>query len=333
MNKNKDNYKETFSAFEPSEKAVERAFEITTDKRKFSKNVIFRRTAAAMLAFVLVIGGGFGLNFAVDRKTPTYETLGVMVAMAGETDLLEAGKANEQDVFYGIYVADLEDEEAMKAAVSRWQADKTRQEQLGQEMEKKFGKKRITRSYSSSSGACYSERLQKETAAFYTMSAGLFLLNLFDYTNVKDITIENTSRYGTISVYYWDDDYDLSEMDMDIYYEVFGKDSIGYSTSKDYTFGETEDKIVLTKDTLLSGVERGAGDLWTVDGVVKPGYSFDWNPSGYLQNCIGEDVNFDLSQIKDTILFTVNYDDGTSEQASVSIAFDSDGYMHIVDAD
>lgn len=332
MNKNNQNYKETFSAFEPSEKAVERVFEITTDKRKFSKNVMFRRAAAAMLAFVLVIGGGFGLNLAVDRKTPTYETLGVMVAVAGERNLLEAGKANEQDVFYGIYVADLDDEQAMRDAAARWKADRTKQEQIGQELENKFWKKAITRRYSSSSGACFSQKLQKATAAFYTMSAGSFLLNLFDYTNVKDITIENTSRYGTITVYYWDKDYDISGFNMDEYYDFYGRDSVGYSTSKDYTFSETKDKIVLTKENLLAGIDK-EGELLTADGPIKPGYSFEWNPSGYLQDCIGDNVNFNLTQIKDTIVFTVNYDDGTSEQASVSIAFDSDGYMHIVDAD
>lgn len=332
MNKNNQNYRETFSAFEPSEKAVEKVFEITTDKRKFSKKIMFRRAAAVMLAFVLVIGGGFGINSAVSKRTAVSDKLGVMVAMAGEKELLEAGKATEQDVFYGIYVADLNDEQAMRNAAARWQSDRTKQEQLGQEMEKRFGRKPITRSYSSSSGACFSKKLQKETAAFYTMSAGSFLLNLFDYSDVKEITIENTSRYATITAYYWDNNYNLSEMDMDIYHEVYGEDSVGYFTSRDYTFGETRDKIVLTKDTLLAGIEK-EGELLTADGPVKPGYSFEWNPSEYLKNCIGDNINFDLSQIKDKIIFTVNYDDGTSEQASVSLAFDSDGYMHIVDAD
>lgn len=331
MNKNNQNYKETFSAFEPSEKAVEKVFEITTDKRKFSKHVMFRQAAAVMLAFVFAIGGGFGIHSFVGNKNASDNKLGILIAVAGEKNLLEAGKANEQDLFYGIYVADLDDEKAMRDAVSRWQTDRSRLEQQGQEIEKEFGNKPITRSYGSSSGACYSNRLQKETAAFYTNQAGRFLLNLFKYDNVKNITIENTSRYGTITISYWDNDYDLSQMDMDVYYELYGKDSIGYFSSKDYTFNETKDKIVLTKESLLSGIEK-EGELLTADGPIKPGYTLEWNPSDYLKNCIGDDIRFDLSQIKDSIIFTVNYDDGTSEQASVSLAFDSDGYMHIGDA-
>lgn len=333
MNKNKDYYKETFSAFTPSDTAVEKVFEATTDKKKKTSNFTFRRIAAAALAFVLIIGGGFGINSAVSKRNTVSDKLGVMVAMAGERDLLAAGKANEQDVFYGIYVADLEDKEAMRAAVDRWQRDKTKQNELGDEMEKKYGEKAITRSYSSSSGSCYSLKLEKDTAAIYTMRSGSFLLNKFDYSNVKDITIENTSQYGVLGVDYWDPYYDLSEMDMDIYDDMYGEDSAGWTHYAEYTFGTTDEKIVLTKEILTAGQEKEWGGLYTASGMINPGYSVDWDVSEYLKLAIGENVNFDLSQIKDTIIFTVHYEDGTSEQASVSLEFDSDGYMHIADAE
>lgn len=47
-----------------------------------------------------------------------------------------------------------------------------------------------------------------------------------------------------------------------------------------------------------------------------------------VYQAIGNDLNFDLSQIKDTITFTVNFDDGTVKTASINLFFDSDGYMH-----
>lgn len=329
MNKNNQNYKETFSAFEPSKKAVERVFEITTDKRKFSKNVIFRRAAAAMLAFVFVIGGGFGLNLAVNRKVPTYETLGVMVAVAGERNLLEAGKANEQDVFYGIYVADLKDSQAVTDAKNRWNSDKNKQLDIAQ----KLGTDNITAGVKSGNGEAYNKKLEKYTATMYTLSAGGFVLNLSDYSNVKDITVENTSRYGMLYAEYWNKNYDLNAMDTDIYHDVFGEKSTGFVDLKECSFGSDTEKIVFTKDELQFSVENNIGVFNTTDGEVKKGYTIEWEPSAYLNFSIGDNVNFDLTQIKDTILFTVNYDDGTSEQASVSLAFDGDGYMHIVDAD
>lgn len=305
MNKNKDNYKETFSAFEPSEKAVERVFEITTDKRKFSKNVIFRRTAAAMLAFVLVIGGGFGLNFAVDRKIPTYETLGVMVAMAGERDLLSAGSINEQKLFYRIYVADMDDKEQWNRIKTEWGNEKA--EQL--EKASKLGEKNITAGVGSGGSECYSSEQDRATAMLYTLRAGEFVLTLNDYSNVQSITIENSSEYGNVNL-----QLDVEGEDLSVY------NRHGHCISA-------------TGEEIRYSIEQGFYETHTQNGTVNKGYCVHWEASHHLYNTIGNNVNFDLSQIKDTILFTVNYDDGTSEQASVSIAFDSDGYMHIVDAD
>lgn len=333
MNKNNQNYKETFAAFNPSDTAVEKVFEMTTDNRKSAKGITFKWVAAVVLAFVLVISGGFGVNAVIGKKTQSYDKLGVMVAMAGEKNLIAAGKANEQDVFYGIYVADLEDDEEMREAAARWQSDKTKQNELGEKLQKKFGDKPITRSYSAGSAGGYNTKLEKNTAAIYTLRTGSFLLNTFDYSNVKDITIENTSEYGTLGVEYWNPDYDLSEMDMDVYYEQYGKDAVGWNDYAEYTCGESEEKIVLTKEMLLTGQEVGFGRLFTAGGEINPAYTVDWDISEYLKLAIGENVDFDLSQIKDTIIFTVRYDDGSNEQASVNLAFDRDGYMHITDTE
>lgn len=330
MNKNKDNYKKTFSSFAPSDTAVEMVFEMTTDKKKKSANVAFRRIAAAALAFVFIICGGFGVNSAVNKRNAVSDRLGVMIAIAGENELLEAGKASKQDVFYGIYVADIEDDKAVADAKNRWEKDKSRIDQLAEEQENEIG------IYAGSwragrSVLCRDENADKPAAAVYMLSTGSFLLNLFDYSNVKDITIENTSRYGELCLDFWNTGYESDE-DMDAYNEALSQGNNEFGNIMESTFGRAEDKLVLTKEFLQAGTEREEGKLLIADGVVNPGYALNWDPSEYLLADIGEDVNFDLSQIQDTIIFTVNYEDGTSEQASVSLAFDSDGYMHITDA-
>lgn len=326
---NKDNYKETFSAFTPSDTAVEKVFELTTDKKKKASNRTFRRIAAAALAFVLIIGGGFGVNSAVSRRNAVSDKLGVMVAMAGEKELIQAGQKNEQAVFYGIYVADLNDKQACEDAKNRWNSDKNKQ----RDMAEKLGSNHITAGVKSGNGEAYNKKLEKYTATMYTLSAGNFVLSLSDYTYVKDITIENTSEYGKIYVEYWNNYYNLSEMDMRIYSEVFDEESGGFYDVKEYSFGGDDEKIILTKDDLMFSIDNGFGSYDTADGEVKKGYTVSWEPSEYLNCSIGENAAFDLSQIKDTIIFTVNYEDGTSEQASVSLAFDSDGYMHIADTE
>lgn len=329
MNKNKDNYKDTFLAFTPTDTAVEKVFELTTDKKKKASNLTFRRIAAAAFAFVLIVGGGFGVNSAVSKRNAVSDKLGVMIAMAGEKELLAAGQKNEQDVFYGIYIADLNDKQACEDAKNRWNNDKNKQRDLAEGL----GSNHITAGVKSGSTQAYNKHSETHTAVMYTLSAGNFVLSLSDYTNVKDITIENTSEYGNICVEFWNRHYDLSEMDMSIYSEVFDEVSGGFYDVKEYSFGRDEEKIVLTKDDLMFGIENGVGWYDTANGEVNKGYTVDWEPSGYLNFAIGENVNFDLSQIKDIIIFTVHYEDGTSEQASVSLEFDSDGYMHIADAD
>lgn len=319
-------YKETFSAFHPSDEAVERVFEMTTDKKKAKLNPVLKRIGAAVLVFVLIVGGGFGINSAVSKRNVTSDGLRVMIAMAGEKELFEAGEVNEEDVFCGIYVADLEDEEEMKAVRARWAEDNAK---LEKEKEKEIGSFTRVSTYSQ----CYSKKLDKITAAVHTTTSGAFFLNMFDYSNIKNITIENASIYGELFVEYWNVNRDLSEISVDDYYETFGQDSIGYFDTMQYIFSETEDKIVLSKENLQAGAESETDELLLGDAVSKPGYILSWNPSEFLLAAIGDDVDFDLSQIKDTITFTVNYEDGTSEQASVSLQFDKDGYMHIVNAD
>ena len=52
------------------------------------------------MAFALIISGGFGINFAVNK---TDNDFGVIVAYASG-DTFKVGSKNEQNLFYGIYV-------------------------------------------------------------------------------------------------------------------------------------------------------------------------------------------------------------------------------------
>ena len=62
---------------------------------------------------------------------------------------------------------------------------------------------------------------------------------------------------------------------------------------------------------------------------INKGYKLFWGVTDDLYKSIGNDLNFDLTQIKDTITFTVEFNDGKTQTASLNLYFDSDGYMHI----
>lgn len=55
--------------------------------------------------------------------------------------------------------------------------------------------------------------------------------------------------------------------------------------------------------------------------------------SDELEYAIGRNPYFDLSQIKDIIKFTVEFNDGTVKSASINLYFDSNGYMHFESAE
>ena len=89
--KNKNRYKETFSAIFPSEDAVEGVYKMTNDKRKTNNGKALKRILAAALTFILVLGGGFGADYAIEKyvtnSVSNNNKLSVLVAYAGEKEL------------------------------------------------------------------------------------------------------------------------------------------------------------------------------------------------------------------------------------------------------
>ncbi|MDE6111352.1 MAG: hypothetical protein K2F65_05490, partial [Eubacterium sp.] len=57
------------------------------------------------------------------------------------------------------------------------------------------------------------------------------------------------------------------------------------------------------------------------------GCTFHWDVTSELINELDHNINFDLSQIQDTITITVTYLDGTTANTSVYVSCDKDGYI------
>lgn len=94
MNKNSENYKNTYSALRPSDEAIERIFEMTTDKKKTGLRLTYRRIAAVVLAFVLIIGGGFGIEILTKNDSNKNEML------------VSNGKKNDNYFVMSVYAAE-----------------------------------------------------------------------------------------------------------------------------------------------------------------------------------------------------------------------------------
>lgn len=98
------------------------------------------------MAFVLVVGGGFGISYSVSDKA----SMGIYIANANEVANIK--KATPQDFTYQIYIS-----EGNKNAMNKWQKDK---QKLLDDAER-LGNDNYTASVNSSSSNATNEKSGK----------------------------------------------------------------------------------------------------------------------------------------------------------------------------
>lgn len=182
-------YKNAYNQLYVSNKTIDNLYDITANKKLKSAG-ISKKVIACAMAFALVIGGGFGINYSVSDKA----SVGIYVANANEVASIK--KATPQDFTYQVYIAD-----DSKEAIRKWQKDK--QELL--DNAEKLGKDDYTASVRSGSSTATNKKSGKEYN-FYTLSSGEFTVNVGNIEDVKKLTIENQNKYAELSVAVFDDD-------------------------------------------------------------------------------------------------------------------------------
>lgn len=307
---NREKYKAAMSGVRHSDEATEKIFEMTVDKRQTKKHT-FKRLASAALALAILIGGGFGVNQIVYDRTNPNDTnpgivesesnpLTVMVAYAGEykqVSDITADSMNEQQIFYSIHYADITDDIASTEAERLYESEKAKLEKDMENLSNQ-GHSAVLQSGKSTVDSIKGEA----TVKVYVLSGGTVALNTDDYSNVKNMTISNTSKYGELYFNYVTNKEKDGVQQIGNKISVSGKELRESQASKIFEYGTSP--------------------------TVNKGYDLFWGITDDVYQAIGNDLNFDLSQIKDTITFTVEFDDGTVKTASINLFFDSDGYMH-----
>ncbi|MDE5671197.1 MAG: hypothetical protein K2I14_07025 [Eubacterium sp.] len=326
MNKNKCKYKETFNALTPSEEAVERIYEITTDKRKFSYKKLIRRVAAAAMAFVLVIGGGFGVDYIVENSN-IYNSdnhLSIYIAYGSERELIKLDNKSTPQIFYKHYV-------------NKYKYSEEKQKQIQEEFEKEI--KEQLKNTSKFGQPVWGSRalIQDDNGQVmgeeYTVSCGEFLLDIEDYSAVKNITIEDTGKYGKIHL-------DIYTKNMGEFEQFENKlDDTGIffdsiirmeSENPSYLF-ETRinNKITITGDELRTSYDSELMKTGLGENEINTGICIRWTDSGVITESIHNNIDFNLAKIKGSIFFTVNYLDGSTKKSTVDYHFDKEGYMFL----
>ena len=126
------------------------------------------------MAFVLVVGGGFGISYSVSDKA----SMGIYIANANEVANIK--KATPQDFTYQIYIS-----EGNKNAMNKWQKDK---QKLLDDAER-LGNDNYTASVNSSSSNATNEKSGKKYD-FYTLSSGNFTVNTGKIEDVKKYNVD-----------------------------------------------------------------------------------------------------------------------------------------------
>ena len=300
MNKNYDNYKNTFSALRPSDEAIERTMNMTNEKQKISFKPTYKRLAAAALALVLFIGGGVGMNHFSNKS----DDLTVLVAYA-EDGGIKVGSASSQKIVKGLYFAPADDEKACEKqhekAIKDYNGYKIDFEKLDSEVGPYMFTGVGTYDICDENG--------KVIAMLYTSTAGNIVASKTDYSNVKSFTVENESEYALLQFEYSG----LSEK-----LENQKKGDIDEETP----YAEfINHKFTLTGDEL-----RNSQEDWG-----HYGYFLEWRSieEVYYYSVNNISADFKASDIKDKITFTFVNNDGSVEAASVNITFDNYGHMHL----
>lgn len=303
---NKENFKGTFLNLTPSDECMEKIFDMTSSN-KYSKNQIFRRIVSATLALAVLVGGGYGATqFFNDNDKQTKivsnvsqnsNPLSVMVAYAGEyksLSELKAGNMYEQGLFYSIHFADINDTKALENAEKLYSSDKAKLEKELDALSEQ-GYSGVIQAGRSVINSVKGEA----TVRVNILMGGAIALNIDDYSVVKKMTIKNESDYGELYFNY------VTKS------QKYGKQIIGNNIS-------------------VSGKELEISQaIKAFEYPINKGYELFWGVTDNLYKSIGNDLNFDLTQIKDTITFTVEFNDGEIQTARLNLYFDSDGYMHI----
>ena len=170
-------------------KTIDNLYDITAQS-KHKAITLPKKIIATVMAFVLVVGGGFGISYSVSDKA----SMGIYIANANEVANIK--KATPQDFTYQIYIS-----EGNKNAMNKWQKDK---QKLLDDAER-LGNDNYTASVNSSSSNAVNEKSGKKYD-FYTLSSGNFTVNTGKIEDVKKLTLENKNKYAELSVAVFDDD-------------------------------------------------------------------------------------------------------------------------------
>lgn len=323
----KNKYQQTFSLVRPSDESIERIMNMPKGENK--KRIKIAPVVATVACLTVLVAGIFGGGAILDIINPkTIENPIVendsSVSKIGPGFVMVAYADEQKDVKIVDDINNLEPSTPFICQIgavdikgkSQKEIDKIvnviYEEYQNVEDENELGKVHYT--FSTNTDVY-------DDAVIYEAYCGNFNFDINDDTvkNVKEIRVSNINKeYGYVEIQandvYYNDDLTLKN------------DGINYDKSVYISNRFPEDKYAS-----ISGERyQKCYEIGKKIGGVKKFFGINWKINDGLYAELNKNPNFDLTQIKDTITFEVEFNDGSIAKSVLDIAFTKDGKMYAV---
>ena len=289
---NKDDFKNAIDLIEP-DPYMETRLKAKSIPKKIRSGA-FGKAVAGALALCLIFAVMFGFNMDMPTVTPdtSEEQTGSQSAVKQVNPfIMVAGAVEDESTEKEHQTLKLNETLpfAYKLSVidARNMSEEEKQAKLKQ-MSKELEDTVINSSSADFETAQCCIRGGFENIIFTEVIYNKFVLDLKDKENIKSINVKNSSDWGYVE----------------------------YVSSAPFAEPEEGGMIVIPHGTDITV----AGDEFNPD---KDG--FLWKNSHNLDNAINDNPDIPLSTFKDTVTFTVEYNDGSKEIGVIDVTFDDDG--------
>lgn len=292
---NRKEYKKSMSGIHPSDQVVERIMDMTNDK-KARKGLTFKRLASTALALAILVGGGYGVNQLIDNESTriennTHSVQRTVNPLSVMVAYAEDGETKEKVLELGVNTPIKYNLEIYDIRnKSEKEIEKLKDELRSSNLQIK------EENLDTLSVITGTESL--DNIILRKMIYNSFVLDIKDPTTVKSINLKTNTEFWYLNYFDQRDDVTLEN---------------AFPKGKDLTIdGETYAELL--------------------EALKEHGYEgFYINLEHDMNLCSAIDKNpeIDLSNFNDTLTFTVEYKDGTVEQAKIDISLNQNGALDI----
>lgn len=332
---NKKFYKDIMSNVQPSEKSVERIFDMTIDK-KANKGLVFKRLATAALALAILVGSGIGINSLNNSKnqyvSPAGYSIGGIMTVEAKNELKGGTNADGRyDWGYRIYAKDItglskeeiETEKENLAKLYICSGDKEILEKEEHDFDEFTLNDTIKNNIHVNNNIIYATERG-------TVEQALTLCGIDDPSNVKEIKVSNTSKYGqliinAVDLYYKENDkgeYIFDGKDVDTALTCIEGHSKSISGERYEQCRIIENPSIkkyskesFNKKSPVYGLELSTGKV----------FYFDYKFTNEFYDMLGQNPSFNLTNYKDEITITVEFKNGKVAKNVIDVTMDSKG--------